>query len=155
MVFGRMDRKITGYTLIELMVVMSIIALLSAISIFALQGARRSSRDTQRKGDLEAIRSALELYKSDCGVYPNDSGGGDFNTLYGGDDVFDTDDGTCTVTGNAREYLTNIPVDPQGVNAYYYHNTSNFEYVLCATLEEPPATPQNCGGAENYRVRNP
>ncbi|MCK4588676.1 prepilin-type N-terminal cleavage/methylation domain-containing protein, partial [Candidatus Woesebacteria bacterium] len=59
-----------GFTLIELLVVISIIGILLALSIFGLQGARKSARDSKRKADIELIRSGIEIYKADCNVYP-------------------------------------------------------------------------------------
>ena len=60
----------SAFSLIELLVVIAIIAILLAVSAFGLQGSRASARDAKRKSDLEAIRSALELYKSDHNYYP-------------------------------------------------------------------------------------
>ena len=141
------DYEIKAYTLIELLVVMTIVALLSGISIFALQGSRGSGRDGQRRADLETIRSALELYKSDCGAYP-------VNLPAAGSSLTSNAAGGLTPPSTARTYHNNIPGDPTGGN-YTYNRTSNFVYELCATLEEPPATPQSCGGVGNYRVTNP
>ena len=59
-----------GFTLVELMIVIAIISILTAISLFGIQGSRESARDTKRKSDLETIRSALEMYKSDHNEYP-------------------------------------------------------------------------------------
>ncbi|MBN1168790.1 prepilin-type N-terminal cleavage/methylation domain-containing protein [Candidatus Woesebacteria bacterium] len=147
-----------GYTLIELMIVMAVVAVLSGISIFAMQGARASARDGQRKGDLEAIRSALELYKSDCGFYPQASGN-DFEDTFGSS--FTNTDGTdfngdSCPAGGTRTYLNDVPADPQTTNDYRYNSTSNFTYELCTVLEEPPTTTQSCSGSYgNYRVTNP
>ena len=63
-----------GFTLIELLVVISIMGILLALSVFGMQDARRASRDGKRKADIEQIRSALEMYKADCGKYPLTAG---------------------------------------------------------------------------------
>lgn len=55
--------------MIELLVVMVIIAILSGISIFSLQGSKSSAQDAKRKTDLSQIASALEMYRADCGYY--------------------------------------------------------------------------------------
>ncbi len=59
-------KKISGgFTLIELMVVVAIIGILTALVTVNLQDARERARDVQRKSDLKAIQQALELYKND------------------------------------------------------------------------------------------
>lgn len=49
-----------GFTLIELMVAISIVAILSVIGITAFTAAQKNARDTKRKGDIEAIHKAYE-----------------------------------------------------------------------------------------------
>ncbi|MBI5742854.1 MAG: prepilin-type N-terminal cleavage/methylation domain-containing protein [Candidatus Niyogibacteria bacterium] len=53
-----------GFTLLELLIVISIIAILSLILIFALNPAEilRKARDTQRVSDLNTIKTALAVY---------------------------------------------------------------------------------------------
>src|SRR5687767_9992789 len=58
-------RKINGFTLIELMIVVAIIGILTALVTVNLQDARERARDVQRKADLKSIQQALELYKND------------------------------------------------------------------------------------------
>src|SRR3972149_9954423 len=67
---SRFKIRDSGFTLIELLVVISIIGILIGLSVFGLQGARKSSRDAVRKADLEQIRSGLGMYKADCDTYP-------------------------------------------------------------------------------------
>lgn len=61
-----------GFTLIELMVVIAIIGILTALVTVNLQDARERARDVQRKADVKSIQQALELYKNDRipQVYP-------------------------------------------------------------------------------------
>lgn len=49
-----------GFTLIELMVVVSIIAFLSVIGITAFSNAQKQARDGRRRADIDAIATALE-----------------------------------------------------------------------------------------------
>jgi type II secretion system protein G len=115
-----------GFTLIELLVVIFIIGILIALSVFGLQGARKSARDAQRKTDLEEIRSGLEIYKADCGVYPPDL---DWGASLTGTEA------SCSPTGST--YITEIPVDPTpAVSSYSYNRPTLTTYTLCATLEQ-------------------
>lgn len=59
-----------GFTLIELMIVVSIIGILAAIGIVSYRHVLQNGRDAKRQGDLGVIQSALELYHSDQFVYP-------------------------------------------------------------------------------------
>lgn len=63
-------RKKNGFTLIELLVVATIIVVLSAIGLVSFTNAGKSARNSKRKSDLETVRQALVLYKSDTGSYP-------------------------------------------------------------------------------------
>ena len=64
-----------GFTLIELIVVIGIISLLSSIVLASLGNARAKARDARRLVDMHSIRTALELYRSKYGVYPNEGSG--------------------------------------------------------------------------------
>ncbi len=54
----------SGFTLIELMVVVSIIAILSVIGIVAFGNTQKNARDTRRRSDIDAISKALEVNKN-------------------------------------------------------------------------------------------
>lgn len=59
-----------GFTLVELLIVITIIGILAAILLANFVGVRQRARDAQRKSDLRQVQSALELYRSDNGTYP-------------------------------------------------------------------------------------
>ncbi len=64
-------RRPGGFTLIELMIVASIISLLSAIAIPKFGELLRKSYEGQTKGNLGSIRSALSIYYADnTGIFP-------------------------------------------------------------------------------------
>lgn len=59
-----------GFTLIEVLLVVVIIALLAAIVIPRLMGAKRAASEAALMADLREIRSALERFAADMGRYP-------------------------------------------------------------------------------------
>jgi len=62
----------TGFTLIELMIVVAIIGILAAIAIPKFASLLRKSNEGACKGNLGALRSALSIYYGDMeGQYPD------------------------------------------------------------------------------------
>jgi general secretion pathway protein G len=64
----RLSKK--GFTIVELLVVIVVIAILAAITVVAYNGIQVKARDSQRKQDVKTIAKALELYYIDNGQYP-------------------------------------------------------------------------------------
>lgn len=71
-----------GFTLVELLVSMGIIATLIAVLAPNLMGARERARDAQKKQDLDSMRSALRMFYNDTQNYP--TLGGSWNPSPGG-----------------------------------------------------------------------
>ncbi|HLC87588.1 MAG TPA: type II secretion system protein [Patescibacteria group bacterium] len=66
-----MYRNKRGFTLIELMVAISIVAILAVIGYTLLTTAQANARDSRRKQDIDAIATALELqFDGPKGTYP-------------------------------------------------------------------------------------
>lgn len=60
-----------GFTIIELLIVIAIIAILAGLVLNNFQGAQAKARDTQRVTDLNNIHSKLEEYYNENNGYPN------------------------------------------------------------------------------------
>lgn len=134
-------KKNKGFTLVEILVVMSIIGILMGLTLTAFLGARKTARDGQRKADLEQIRSALEMRRSDCGSYP-------VGSLSSGNDI--TGDGSSSTCLASTVYME-IPNDPlSGAGRVYTYNGTANSYTLCTALETGsslscPGSCANCG----------
>jgi len=63
-----------GFTLVEVLIAVAIIALLAAVLVANLSGARQSSYDTVAKTCANEISTAELLYKTDNGVFTDDFG---------------------------------------------------------------------------------
>ena len=102
-----------GFTLIELMIVITIMAVLATMSFFAFSRVQKQARDVVRKGDIRAISQAAQAYANDNSAnYPT------------------TAQGTGVLTPS---YLPRVPTDPQG-GGYSYLGTVT-QFSGCATLE--------------------
>ena len=114
----------TGFTLIELIIVIAIVALLAAGTFVAVDPAKRigEARDAQRWSDITAIDKAIELYTADNGALPTD-----FSTTTVGSSskvVLCTASAALTCDGNTKgclvvddnnflgTYLNSLPIAP-------------------------------------------
>lgn len=130
-----------GFTLIELLVVISIIGILIALSLFGISGAREASRDAKRKGDMELIRSGLEIYRADCNDYPSTTQVVKDTPLVGDD--------TPASCAASNTYISSVPKDPlDTARIYRYARLTPTTYELCAALEQG-GTAVTCGGSSN------
>lgn len=153
-----------GFSLVELVVALSIVALVAVIAMASLTTIQQNGRDTQRISDLRMLQSALQQYYANENHYP------DSLTLTAGAALTNcTGIATgCTVT---RTYLSRTPVDPSGAaDPYCYTSnrsvtvatactTSGMEgtchyYELCARLENPSgaAATCTCDAQNNFEV---
>ncbi len=128
-----------GFTLIELMVAIGIMAIVSSVGYAVFSNAQAVGRDGKRKEDLESLRQALIVYQQSPGnnhLYPDTAS---FNTL-------------------VPTYISRMPQDPSTKANYDYQSASpNTTYFICATLENPNASDPHpdCTNPENYEVTPP
>ncbi len=127
-----------GFTLIELMVAVTIIAMLTAAGLISYRQASISSRNSKRKADLEQIKAALVLYRTDNGKYPATSPSGFTSMGQYENPPYST----------LQAYLScQSPQDPKNVSPYVYtYATDTKSFSLCAVLES---------AATQYCVTNP
>lgn len=60
----------TGFTLLEMVIVLGIIAMIMGGMIYGMRQIRDQAKPTQAKSDMNALLSALELYKINNNRYP-------------------------------------------------------------------------------------
>jgi len=65
------DRRRKGFTLIEMLIVIVVIAILALIVIPRLLGAGRKAKEATLRGDLHQLRNAIQQFEADCGDYPS------------------------------------------------------------------------------------
>lgn len=59
-----------GFTIVELLIVIVVIAILASITVFSYRGATGRAADVAILSDLENVQDSLELYESKKGTYP-------------------------------------------------------------------------------------
>ncbi|MDZ7754526.1 MAG: type II secretion system major pseudopilin GspG [Gammaproteobacteria bacterium] len=105
-------RRVTGFTLIEVMVVVVILGVLAAIVVPKIMDRPDAARITKAQHDIRALGSALNLYKLDNFHYPSTDQG--LEALV-------TQPGGSPEARNWKSggYMDNVPKDPWG-NEYLY-----------------------------------
>jgi len=102
----------SGFTLIEIMVVMVILGMLVAIVAPNIMGRSDQAKVTIAETQLRNIQNALDLYRLDNSHYPS--------TQQGLEALVSKPTGTPEPKNwNPEGYLKNVPVDPWG-NPYQY-----------------------------------
>lgn len=65
-------RRRSGFTLIEVLIVIVVIAVLAAIVVPRLLGAGKQAKESSLRAHLQELRNAVALFQAQCGVYPAD-----------------------------------------------------------------------------------
>jgi len=140
-----MLKRNSGFTLVELLIVVSIIGILTGVVIGVINPnkVRGRARDGVRKNDIAVIKGALENYYSENNIYPDDVPFG----------------------GTWSQYLKIVPQDPLVAKgfSYCYETPDSNNFVLCTQVEDEnsssvPNGVTPCGGiaaASAYCVQNP
>ena len=103
--------KCDGFSLMEILVVLAIIAILTTISIFGYQNAGKKTRDAMRLNDIQQIEKAIKLFQAEKGHVPCET-----NAFYS-IDYFDQGyiDESHDIATLLQPYFPgeNIPTDPK------------------------------------------
>ncbi len=117
-----------GFTLIEILIVVAIIAILASVVLVGLGPTQQAGRDARRLSDLHEVQNGLELYYNKNGAYPIPS---------------PASWGSASTAGSlsadlisAGVGITSIPNDPSsGKNYVYGWGPAATTYELAATME--------------------
>lgn len=121
MKYNKLQNK--GFSLIELMVSIAIVAILTALIIVNIASSRAKARDAKRISDIAQIQLALEQYFTKFNIYPT-------SDEYAGTSG-------VPIRNIVPNFLSKIPVDPNGPAYVYAPDTVNnyYDYILSAELE--------------------
>ena len=131
-----LKRAQQGFTLIEVMVVVVILAILAAIIVPKIMSRPEQARKVKARTDIMAIQNAMEMYKLDNGFYPS------------------TDQGITALAKKPsgdpapqdwQGYLKTVPKDPWG-HAYHYANPGKHGEIDIWTAGPNPSLPKDTIG---------
>ncbi len=135
-----LQRKQSGFTIVELLIVIVVIGILAALVITTFTGIQQRARNTERETDIKAIHGQVEAYYAQKGNYPRlgDVNSGTWRTsnMKGLDaealkDPKWTDSVTaCTVSGNP------VLDDAASTNCYSYDVTDNVDVASTCAADE-------------------
>jgi prepilin-type N-terminal cleavage/methylation domain-containing protein len=149
-----------GFTLIELIIVIAVIALLAASVFVAVDPAKRigEAQDAQRWADITAIADAIQQYVVDNnGDFPTSTAtflsGASYSIMIDGASAYTSAACVASSTSAAQgilldaltdTYLATMPVDPEGLlggkgTGYYFTRTAAGRVRIGACVESPYA----------------
>jgi len=127
----------SGFTLVEILVVVSILGLLSTLTMVSLNTARMKTRDTVRVADMEQLEAALDIYYNDNKTYPVcqsshwNSAREDRGAIFT-DDVYTN----CylglkaVLVDSSPAYWSNMAMDPLNIdNKFATNDTYAYRYI--------------------------
>ena len=121
---SRMPRHSGGFTLLEMVIVLGIIAMILGGAIFAMRNIGDSAKLTQADNDFKSLQSALAMYKLNAGNFP---------TTQQGLKALNEKPSTAPAPRRWTKILDKLPLDPWG-NEYVYRfpgkkDPSDFEII--------------------------
>jgi general secretion pathway protein G len=128
--------RTSGFTLIELVVVMTIIAILAGAVTLQIVNRTKIAKRTRALQDIKTLETAISLYEADNGFPP---------TTEQGLAALRTKPGTAPVPRNWNgPYVEKTPIDPWG-NPYEYRfpgqlNPDSYDLICYAADERPGGT---------------
>lgn len=120
------QRSTSAFTLIELLIVITILGILAALVSGNFINSLKKGRDAKRKQDLHQIQTSIEMFYEDKHVYPA--------TISFGEALCEVD---CS-SDTEKQYMVKVPVDPQNVPGKGYSYcvpVAGNSYQLYAKLE--------------------
>ena len=123
----KLKKKIRGFSLIELMIVIAIIGVLSSIVMVAISGTRHKARVSKVRVMLANLEDALALMALDTGQWPghqtidctNTVGSNEIEDLNSEESGIVQNDTTTPYSNWSGPYMGHVPTDPWSNNYFF------------------------------------
>jgi len=151
------DLSIKAFTLIELLIVISIVSLLSTVIMYSVSGAKIGAQDTHKKEEVRQVNNALAIYKDKNSDTPRGLNAGtsaSFGVVYN-ENTPEYQSAMQTLVD--AKALPEIPTSPNGVD-YFYLVEEEGEGVFGAVLRSNNEISDNNGcefSNDNYGCSGP
>lgn len=123
--FIRNNRSMAGFTIVELLIVIVVIAILASISVVAYNGIQSRANIAKINSDLLTINKAIQMYYAENGSYPDNSNTWRGYRAYGAH-------GQDFVPGIQNIYVSTVP-SPSALSStsdYLYRSTgTNYKLI--------------------------
>ena len=107
----RIHENEKGFTLVELMIVIIILAVLTGIAVPSYMALRNRARESATESEMKNIATALELYQADNEAYPL----------------------TAAYPAGITGYMNPVPANDDWGNGYAYASAAGASYTLTST----------------------
>jgi prepilin-type N-terminal cleavage/methylation domain-containing protein len=129
------NQKKNGYTMVEIIVVMSIVGFIISAVWYSLDYSRKLARDTKRVADLSQIQKAIETFRNENGRWPGLNSDG--SIIISGSDSINNGEGECVGDQDSAG------IDKPGITPCW--TFKKFEFIIKNFIQNIPADPKhNC-----------
>jgi len=122
----------SGFTIVELLIVIVVIAILAAISIVAYNGIQERGRFSSMRSDIATLNKAIQLYYADNGTYPVTPNG--TTSCYAGNWCgWDQATGDDFIPGLVPKYISKtpqLPITNPSSDTYLYRSPLGTDYRI-------------------------
>ena len=118
------QRMKKGFTLVEVLVVVVVIAILAAVVLPKFVNSGLRSKESALRSDLKLSRNAVEMFHNDCDAWPNSLADLAVTTAPA-NGVDDSGNSKAIIAANWKgPYVAAVEVDPVSGNALTYSKTA-------------------------------
>lgn len=137
-------RKNSGFTLVELLIVVSILAIMAVILIGILNPVAlvNKANDSRRKSDLAKVKTAFEEYYNDKGFYPS----------YADVVTWNVESNCSKPVNGINKYLNSWPCDPKGSTYIMVSDPSWFKIITNLDNKKDSGIPPGWYDGSGYQA---